>query len=70
MPGKSLLGPWEIAEAEPIDHPSLYAGRLVKDGADGWALLGFRDIEDGIFIGEIADPIPVVLDDGRMRIAG
>jgi beta-fructofuranosidase len=69
VPGKSFLGPWEIADAEPIAHPSLYAARLVKDGTDGWALLGFRDTEDGIFIGEIADPIPVVLDAGRVRIA-
>jgi beta-fructofuranosidase len=70
VPGKTVLGPWEIADAEPIDHPSLYAGRLVRDGANSWSLLGFRDTEDGIFIGEIADPIPVVLDAGRVRVAG
>jgi beta-fructofuranosidase len=69
VPGKSLLGPWEIADAVPIDHPSLYAARLVRDPTNGWSLLGFRDTEDGIFIGEITDPIPVVLDAGRVRIA-
>jgi beta-fructofuranosidase len=37
---------------------------------NGWALLGFRDTEDGVFVGEITDPIPVVLDAGRMRIVG
>ena len=69
VPGKSLLGPWEIADAVPIDHPSLYAARLVQDRGNGWALLGFRDTEEGNFIGEIADPIPVVLEAGRLRIA-
>jgi beta-fructofuranosidase len=68
VPGKTLLGPWEIADAEPVDHPSLYAGRLVQDRSGRWMLLGFRDIEDGVFIGEIADPIPVTLDEGRVRI--
>jgi len=45
-------------------HPSLYAAHLIDD--DGTpALLGFRDIEAGRFIGEIADPVPVVLEDHR-----
>ena len=69
VPGKTLLGPWDISAATPLDHPSLYAGRLVQDPHSGhWAVMGFRDIEDGKFIGSIVDPIPVVLDDGEVRI--
>ncbi len=68
VPGKTLLGPWELTDAVSVDHPSLYAGRLVRDRSDRWVLLGFRDIEDGEFMGEIADPIPVALQEGRVRI--
>ena len=69
VPGKTLLGPWDISAATPLNHPSLYAGRLVRDPRSGhWAVMGFRDIEDGRFIGSIVDPIPVVVDDGQVRI--
>jgi beta-fructofuranosidase len=57
-PGESLLGPWDLGAATPLDHPSLYAARLVQDRDDHWFALGFRDTEDGAFVGEIADPIP------------
>jgi beta-fructofuranosidase len=68
VPGKTLLGPWELTDAVSVDHPSLYAGRLVRDRSGRWVLLGFRDIEDGEFMGEIADPVPVTLQEGRVRI--
>jgi beta-fructofuranosidase len=69
VPGGSLTGPWDIAAATPFDHPSLYAARLVEDGPGRWALLGFRDTEDGAFIGVIPDPLPVVRDGGTLRLA-
>jgi beta-fructofuranosidase len=31
VPGQTLIGPWDIAGAARVDHPSLYAGRLVRD---------------------------------------
>jgi beta-fructofuranosidase len=68
-PGESLLGPWDIAGAEPLGHPSLYAGRLVENGGN-WCVLGFRDIEDGAFVGEITDPLPLERDGAGLRLAG
>ncbi|WP_182111447.1 glycoside hydrolase family 68 protein [Actinotalea sp. JY-7876] len=67
-PGRSLLGPWDLDRARTFDHPSLYAARLVRDGP-GWALIGFRDLEDGRFVGEITDPLPVVRDGDTLRLA-
>ncbi|WP_129337855.1 glycosyl hydrolase family 32 [Cellulomonas endophytica] len=67
--GEGLLGPWDMAAARPFAHPSLYAARLVEDPVTGgWALLGFRDTEDGRFVGEIADPVPVVRDGDTLRV--
>ena len=70
VPGDGLLGPWDFTRARPFDHPSLYAARLVADDASpsGWSLLGFRDTEDGAFVGEIADPLPVVRDGDTLRL--
>jgi beta-fructofuranosidase len=62
VPGRSRLGPWDFTRATPLRHPSLYAGQLLRDRAGRWLLLGFRDIEDGGFVGEIVDPVPVSLD--------
>ena len=60
------LGP---RRATTFDHPSLYAARLVERRPGDWVLLGFRDTEDGAFVGEIADPLPVVRDGDRLRLA-
>ena len=57
--GESLLGPWDIAGAQPITVPDLYAARLVRDRAGEWQLIGFRDGSGrGQFAGEIIDPVP------------
>ena len=69
VPGRSLTGPWDIAAATAFDHPSLYAARLVEERPGRWSLLGFRDTEDGAFVGEIPDPFPVVRDGGDVRLA-
>ncbi len=70
VPGEGLLGPWDFTRARAFEHPSLYAARLVADDASpsGWSLLGFRDREDGAFVGEIADPLPVVRDGDALRL--
>jgi beta-fructofuranosidase len=67
-PGASLLGPWDAEEATSLDHPSLYAANFVRDGAGGWAVLGFRDTEDGAFVGEIADPLPLERHGSTIRL--
>jgi beta-fructofuranosidase len=69
VPGASLTGPWDVGAARTFEHPSLYAARLVEERPGTWALLGFRDTEDGEFVGEIPDPLPVVLDRGTLRLA-
>lgn len=69
VPGESLLGPWDFDEARAFDHPSLYAARMVQDADGRWALLGFRDTEDGAFVGEITDPLPVVREGRTLRLA-
>lgn len=56
--GPSVLGPFDISAARRFPHDSLYAARLVQhEGA--WNLIGFRDTEGGVFVGELTDPIPV-----------
>jgi beta-fructofuranosidase len=67
-PGESLLGPWPIEDAVALEHPSLYAGRLVQDAGGDWFVIGFRDIEDGGFVGEIVDPLPVARNGRGLRI--
>lgn len=67
--GQSLTGPWDVAAATTFDHPSIYAARLVEQAPGDWVLLGFRDTEGGAFVGEIADPLPVVRDGNRVRLA-
>jgi beta-fructofuranosidase len=69
VPGESLLGPWDLDRATTFDHPSLYAARLVERSPGAWALIGFRDVEDGAFVGEITDPLPVVRDGDTLRLA-
>jgi beta-fructofuranosidase len=69
VPGATLLGPWDLADATPFDHPSLYAARLVEEVPGRWVLLGFRDTEDGVFVGELTDPLPVVRDGDTLRLA-
>lgn len=55
----------DFNRAKPFMHPMAYAGRVVK-GPDGWYFLGFLNIEDGEFVGEICDAVPVTatVEDG------
>lgn len=54
----SPLGPFDTTRAVRFDHPSLYASRLIRHEGE-WFLIGFRDQEDGQFVGELTDPIKV-----------
>lgn len=67
-PGESLLGPWDVEGAVALEHPSLYAAQFIRDG-EGWTVLGFRDTEDGVFHGEIMDPLPVERCGRGVRLA-
>jgi beta-fructofuranosidase len=62
--GPSMSGPFDVACARRFPHDSLYAPRLVRhDGT--WHLIGFRNLEDDGFVGELTDPIPVTSRAGR-----
>jgi beta-fructofuranosidase len=71
VPGDSVLGPFDTSRAVPLAGAELYSGRLIRDRAGRWAMLAFRNLEAGGFVGEISDPIPVSwAADGRGLVAG
>ena len=57
----SELGPFHIADAQPVTDNSLYVGRLIQDhNTKQWLFLAFHnEAVAGAFIGEITDPEPV-----------
>jgi beta-fructofuranosidase len=57
--GAGMLGPWDIANARRIDHPSLYAAHIVTDVDGSPAALGFDSGNDDEFGGFILDPVPL-----------
>jgi beta-fructofuranosidase len=58
--GERLADGWDATKAVPFAHPSLYTARLLTDVDGSLCLLGFRNFDDqGRFIGEILDPVPV-----------
>lgn len=48
----------DFTKAAAFEDPMVYAARLIR-GSDGWYLIGFHNIENGRFVGELSDPIPV-----------
>jgi beta-fructofuranosidase len=64
--GDRLEEGWDCAKAVPFAHPTLYAARLLRDVDGSWCLLGFRNLEQGHFFGEILDPVPVEWDGERL----
>jgi beta-fructofuranosidase len=69
-PGKSLSGPFDLEAAEPITDDSLYVGRFIVDRESRrLVFLAFRhSAADGSFIGDIIDPIPVSVVEGRLSL--
>lgn len=67
-PGESLLGPWDLDAAGTLDHPSLYAARLIERSPGDWVIVGFSDKVAGVFQGEILDPLPVVREGRSLRL--
>jgi beta-fructofuranosidase len=70
--GDGPLGPFDPGAAQPVTDSSLYSGRIVRDPSGQWVLLAFRNTtSDGVFIGELSDPMPVQLTaDGRLTVIG
>ncbi|WP_026924319.1 glycosyl hydrolase family 32 [Glycomyces arizonensis] len=65
LPFDDPLAGFDVAKARPFEHESLYAARL-HDIEGRTHLIGFRNFEDGEFVGELADPMPVRWDGERL----
>lgn len=60
--GPGLLGPFAVPETVPLRrHSALYSGKLVRRRDERLALMGFVNMVDGEFVGEISDPLPIDL---------
>jgi Glycosyl hydrolases family 32 N-terminal domain len=68
---ESLLGPYDLGNAQLITKSDMYVGRLIKRRETGQTVfLAFHhDGEGGDFIGEIIDPRPVVWDGRALTFA-
>ena len=65
--GESVLGPFDIRKAVRLPHPSLYAARAVEHQGK-WYMLGFINEVDGVFVGELSDPIPLKISGNGLTI--
>jgi beta-fructofuranosidase len=70
---ENLLGPFRYLTDDFLsgdEHGSLYSGKLIQDSQGQWQFLAFKNSdEQGNFIGELSDPMPVmVLADGRLTL--
>lgn len=52
----------DFTKARPFLDAVVYAGRLVQKRTGEWFLIGFLNEVDGVFVGELSDPIPVTAD--------
>lgn len=70
VPAQGPLGPYDFDEAYPLVDHELYVGKVVAvRGTGQHVLLAFRNLDPyGQFIGEIIDPLPVGLRDGRLVV--
>lgn len=70
-PGASALGPFDVAGAQQLTDNRLYVGRIVTERESGRPyLLAFRNDSDAGFVGEITEPCPVSVRDGRLVVTG
>ena len=69
-PAGSLLGPFDIAAAEPVTDDRFYSGRLIRRRDDRWVLLAFHHRGEHGFVGAISDPMPVAWDGKRLSVLG
>ena len=67
VPVEEDLAAVDVTRARRVTSEALYVGRLVRDRSGAWVMLAFRHLdEDGGFVGEITDPIPVAWQDDRL----
>jgi beta-fructofuranosidase len=52
----------DFTKARPVPGKEIYAARLIQGPEGDWFLIGFIDEVDGVFVGELCDPIPVTAD--------
>lgn len=70
-PAGGLLGPFDIAAAEPVTDDRFYSGRLIRRRSDDrWVLLAFHNRGEHGFVGAISDPMPVAWDGKRLSVLG
>lgn len=67
------LGPFRYLDKTSFfvgdDEGTLYSGKLIQEPGGQWVFLAFRNFENGSFIGDIIDPIPVRVDaEGRLSL--
>jgi len=55
----------DFSRAVLFERTDLYAARLLRDSAGDWVLIGFVNMVDGRFVGELSDPVTVTADAGR-----
>jgi beta-fructofuranosidase len=67
IPVPSSLADLDLRQARLFPDTSLYAARVVHDQEGHPCLIGFRNIVNGQFIGELTDPIRVRLGDGGLE---
>ncbi|MGB7818356.1 MAG: glycosyl hydrolase family 32 [Ornithinibacter sp.] len=69
VPIDSPTGPYDVARAHLLADPRLYVGKLVVDRASGATqFLAFRNVEEGEFVGALADPQHVEWQGDRLVI--
>ena len=68
----SALGPFAVPPGPFFDGSTdgtRYAGRIVEHRGQRWFLAWLDRGPDGSFVGELADPIPIIAgEDGRLRL--
>lgn len=69
VPAPSLLGPYDVAAAQPLTTAALYAGRVVQDRWGRTVLLAFHNEAASGFVGDTTDPIPIAWVDGHTLAA-
>jgi len=68
--GDAPLGPFRLAPGRfLVGGDRLYAGRIVEFGGEHH-LMAWIDQEQGRFVGELGDPVPVHFDGGVIRLGG
>jgi beta-fructofuranosidase len=73
LSSRALEGPYSPSPrpiADPNGLGSLYAGKLVGGDSSSWAFMAFRGAGDDDFVGELTDPLPLLIDgDGGLSLA-